>query len=289
MLYLWEIYDCPDKYYAEYDTKISPDYLSLRHGIKLSVEDFSQCDCYIRAKTLDLPDDPFIIFQLRHVYHSAYIFTPKELFFCDTGIVTKITITEERLNQLRKALLLTSEDIDIGPIALTDEQLETIFTFEECPKFSRIPILQLTAKKEELQKKYDSIPNNSTAPLVNQKIMDLLLELAPEDVQFLDAKIQCKDAVLTDYKLLNVTHKIIGIDRDKSIYSTFENSDDIRRIKYLTYKSGCMKNHKLARDADYLGHLLVTEEIKLAFEREQIKGPNFIKPEDYYSQFIGGR
>ena len=53
-------------------------------------------------------------------------------------------------------------------------------------------------------------------------------------------------------------------------------------FRYLTYKSGCMGSHKLARDAENLGHILVTEEIKEAFEKEKIKGVWFVKPEDYY-------
>lgn len=55
-------------------------------------------------------------------------------------------------------------------------------------------------------------------------------------------------------------------------------------FKYLTYKPGCMKNHKLARDEEYLGNILITEEIKEAFEKEKVKGAWLVRPEDYYSQ-----
>ncbi|MDP3269972.1 MAG: hypothetical protein Q8M40_13120 [Legionella sp.] len=58
---------------------------------------------------------------------------------------------------------------------------------------------------------YDCIPNNSASPLVNQRIIDLLLEFAPDDVQLIDAEIHCKDGVLTHYKLLNVISTFIGL------------------------------------------------------------------------------
>ncbi|WP_131777833.1 imm11 family protein [Legionella fairfieldensis] len=139
---------------------------------------------------------------------------------------------------------------------------------------------------EMLQEKissYDCIPNNSASPLVNQKIVDLLLELAPADVQFFDTEVHCKNGVLTNYKLLNVTSTIVGIDHEKSIYTKMSQIDAIAGFRYLTYRPGSMGNHKIARDKEYLGNLLVTEEIKQAFEKEKIKGIWFARPEEWYS------
>src|SRR3990167_10596481 len=83
--------------------------------------------------------------------------------------------------------------------------------------------------------KYDCIPNNCASPLVNQKIVDILLSLAPNEVQFFDAEVRCKDGILTGYKLLNATCKIIGIDHEKSICKMMKTVDAIRGFKYLTY------------------------------------------------------
>ena len=132
--------------------------------------------------------------------------------------------------------------------------------------------------------KYDCIPNNCASPLVNQKIVDILLRLAPNEVQFFDAEVRCKDGVLTGYKLLNATCKIIGIDHEKSVYTKMKTVDAILGFKYLTYKPGCMGTHKLARDEEYLGNFLVTEEIKQAFEKEKIKGIWFARPEEWYGR-----
>ena len=142
------------------------------------------------------------------------------------------------------------------------------------------PIFELNITQAEIIK-YDCISNNSGSPLVNQKIVDILLQLVPDEVQFFDAEVRCKDGVLTGYKLLNATCTIVGIDREKSIYSMID-SVAIRGFKYLTYKPGCMGNIKLARDKEYEGNFLVTEEIKQAFEKENIKGIWFARPEEWY-------
>jgi hypothetical protein len=144
-------------------------------------------------------------------------------------------------------------------------------------------IFDLRVKQTDIIK-YDCIPNNSSSPLVNQKVVGLLLRLTHDDVQFFDTEVRCKDGILTEYKLLNVTSTIIGIDHDKSICQMMKNSPSvILGFKYVTYKSGCMGSHKIARDAEYLGNLLVSEEIKQVFEKEKIKGVWLVRPEEWYS------
>ncbi len=155
-------------------------------------------------------------------------------------------------------------------IKLTSEQVNTKLVFE------------LNVTQATITSKFDCIPNNSASPLVNQKIVDLLLKLAPDEVQFFDAEVRCKDGVLTDYKLLNATHTIVGIDHEKSIFEMMKTTDAILGFKYLTYKPGCMGSLKLARDEEYKGNFLVTEEIKQAFEKEKIKGIWFATPEEWY-------
>jgi len=222
--------------------------------------------------------------QLRRTHRAAYIFTPEQLFYCTSFLVTKINLEPESIRKLKVALSLTDNDIDKEPKALSNQELEIISTFKDCPKFSRVPILRVKATATEIQKQYDSIPNMTDAPLVNQKVVELLMKLAPDEVQFLDAEVHCKDGILTNYKLLNVTRNFVGIDREKSIYSMMlpYAPDKILGFKYLTYKAGCMGTLKLARDEEYLGNLLVTEQVKQAFEKEKIKGCRFIRPEEFY-------
>lgn len=288
MLYLWEMPEHPNKYTAVYDQKLSTNRFLLMEGTEVSIKAYSRCDAYLRSADLeDLADDPFIRFQLRPARHSAYIFSTEALYFCAAGTVTKVKISTDDLNKLKTSCAFTESDLDQGPKALTDQQMETLASVKGCPPFSLIPILHLSVSKEKIQKLFDCIPNNSAAPLVNQRIIDLLLQLAPDDVQFFDAEIRCVDGVIRDYKLLNFTHKIIGIDHENSIYTKIYQSKAILGFQYLTYKPSCMGKHKLARDSEYLGNCLVTEEIKNAFEVAKIKGIRFVKPEDYYRNVYG--
>ncbi|WP_298627856.1 DUF1629 domain-containing protein [uncultured Legionella sp.] len=139
--------------------------------------------------------------------------------------------------------------------------------------------------KIEVISKFDAIPNNCASPLVNQKIIDLLIKLAPDEVQFFDTEVHCKDGVINDYKLLNVTKTFVGIDHEKSICEFMGGNapNTILGFKYLTYKPNCMGSLQIARDKEYISNLLVSEKIKQEFERKKIKGIWFSTPEEWYS------
>lgn len=111
-----------------------------------------------------------------------------------------------------------------------------------------------------------------------------LLKLAPDDVQFFDTEVHCKDGILKNYKLVNITREIKGIDYEKSIYyeRSLPGGSVMHYFKYLVYKPGCMGSYKLARDKEYHSHLLATEEIKQAFEKAKIKGMRFVRPEEFF-------
>jgi hypothetical protein len=197
MIYLWEMPDRPNNDTAVYNLELSPSRFLLMDGKKLDEKEFSQCDCYLRSSALELPDDPFIRMELRPADKAAYIFTPNALYYCEGGlIVKKVEISIVMLNKLKAMLPLSDEDIDKAPRTLSDKQLADIAKIANCPQFSRTPILHMERTKEYIEKKYDCIPNNSGSPLVNQKIADILLKLAPDDVQFFDTEIRCKDGVL---------------------------------------------------------------------------------------------
>ena len=289
MLYLWEMPERPQKFTADYRRELSPNSSLLMKGASLSPNKFGRCYVYSRSFLVDLADDFFIRTVVRHNSQSAYIFTQEEMF-CFTGsIAIKVNISVENLKKIKEALSLTDEDIDKEPKILSDAHLEIIHAIIGRSLFSRTPIFNLGASTAIIQKNYDCIPTNAGSPLVNQKIVDLLLKLIPNEVQFFDAEVHCKDGILSNYKLLNVTHTIVGIDREKSIYRKMENAPDfILGFKYLTYKPGCMGKNKLARDKEYLCNILVTEEIKQVFEREKIKGIWFVTPEEWSTLVSGG-
>lgn len=237
MLYFWKGIECPNSHIADFDRNQSPDDYLLLQGNKLKAEEFGQCYAYARTSLIDLADDPFIRMQLRPLMRYAYIVTPTEMFYCAGGIVSKINVSTEILKKIKEVLSLTEEDVDKEPKIVSDAQLETLREFVAYPQFRRIPLFNLSVTTSVIEKKYDCIQNNSTSPLINQKIADILFKLAPDDIQLFDAEVHCKDGVLKDYKLLNFTSKIRGIDRENSILSMWKDEPDvIKGFKYLTYK-----------------------------------------------------
>jgi hypothetical protein len=151
-------------------------------------------------------------------------------------------------------------------------------------EFSPIPTVHFDVPQKNILK-FDCLPNNSLVPLVNEKIRDILKELAPNDVQFFSAKLKCSDGELDGYSFLNSTHLITGIDHEKSICKKMDDYDGTQYIvgfHYLTYLKNCMGEYKLARDQEYRGNLLVNEKVKLVFDKEKITGVYLVNPEEHY-------
>lgn len=148
-------------------------------------------------------------------------------------------------------------------------------------EFSPTPIVHFKITKKHALK-FDCLLNNSLVPLINEKLKNILDEISPNDIQLFPAKVMCTDGELDGYYFLNITHLIKGIDHEKSIYTKMKIADAISRFHYLTYTKGCMGEYKLARDYEYRENLLVSEKIKLVFDKEKITGVYLVKPEEYY-------
>lgn len=63
---------------------------------------------------------------------------------------------------------------------------------------------------------YDFITDNSGVPIVNQRVRDLLNVACPEDVQYVDGVLECKDGLLEGYQYLNVIYSEDVIDYTKT-------------------------------------------------------------------------
>ncbi len=151
-------------------------------------------------------------------------------------------------------------------------------------EFSPAPIVHFVVPRKNILK-FDCLPNNSLIPLVNDRIKNILENIALQDVQFFPAKLMCKDGELEGYSFLNITCLVKGIDHEKSIclkMNDFDGTQFINGFHYLTYIKGCMGEHLLARDEEYHGNLLVDEKIKQIFDKEHIKGVWLARSEDYY-------
>ncbi len=142
-------------------------------------------------------------------------------------------------------------------------------------------VFEAEVSTEELST-FDCIINHSTAPLVSEKVMDILKEMAADEVQFIDAQVRCTNGILTTHKMLIATNMVKGIDHNESVAKTLPGIDAIIGFDSIEYNHGCLGKLNLAREGEYAEFLLVSYKVKNAFGKANISGVRFLTPEDYY-------
>ena len=89
--------------------------------------------------------------------------------------------------------------------------------------------------------KFDCLPNNSTAPLVNQKVLNILNKLCPNDIQAFPAVIMPESGSPhsfenRDYWVINIIKLVEAINLEKSVVSFYEEIPDrVSNIKKLVF------------------------------------------------------
>jgi hypothetical protein len=144
-------------------------------------------------------------------------------------------------------------------------------------------IFEFEMSKSEINQ-YDSLLNNSGSPLVNQKIREILICLAPDDVQFFPAKVTCSDGDVEGYFMVNIVPRLRGVDHVSSVYSSLDLPDGAKMmssIKRLVLKEEFMGGHHVVREGETL-HIVVSQKIYDAFQAAKIKGVRLVTPDEYY-------
>ena len=115
-------------------------------------------------------------------------------------------------------------DIDCSP----DSSLLRFVRRLDLSEFSPIPVVHFEVSQKRLLK-FDCLANNTLVPLVNERLKNLLEQVAPNEVKFFPAKAMCSDGELEGYYFLNITTEIVGIDKEKSIYTHMKTIDPVTR------------------------------------------------------------
>ena len=125
---------------------------------------------------------------------------------------------------------------------------------------------------EKIIRKYDSIQINTPISfLFNQKIISILQELCPDQIQVFDTVIECKDGVITDYKAVNILNEVDVSDPEKSKYEYFD-SGKVRWYNKCVFKEDCMKGVHICRDAKFHPKIIVSSTLKEELEKAKVKG-----------------
>jgi len=139
---------------------------------------------------------------------------------------------------------------------------------------------------EMFLERYDVLPNNTPAPLVNDKVKTILEELCPDDVQFFPAMIKQANAKMEpfenhDYWVVNICKVYEDLNWEKSELKY--DLDMPKGHQIDGYKRICF-NELNGQTIPYLGRLayfkpklIIHPELVKRFKKEKIKGSKFIK------------
>jgi hypothetical protein len=126
---------------------------------------------------------------------------------------------------------------------------------------------------------FDHLPNSSMIPLVNLRLKSLIESVCPKDAEFFATKVITSDGELPGYSLLNVTWSVKATDMSQSSVVLIPGTRAIMKFNRLKFLEGCMGERLLARDSDYLSHLLVNESLAQRILSERISGVWLMSPE----------
>jgi hypothetical protein len=140
-----------------------------------------------------------------------------------------------------------------------------------------IPAIRFEGTLQRLRE-FDCLANDALVPLVNAKCGSLLMALAPDDVELVAARVEASDGVTEEFSFVNVISKVKGIDHERSSYRYVPGTKQIMSFRKLEYVETCLGEHGLARDAEYMGHLLVADRIATRLRREAGRGIDLLEP-----------
>jgi len=138
-------------------------------------------------------------------------------------------------------------------------------------------------------KRYDVLPNNTPAPLVNAKVKAILEELCFDDVQFFPAMVKQANAKMElfenhDYWVVNICKQYDDLNWEKSELQYDYNMPEGHQVD--GYKCICFNELRgqsipyLARLKNNLGYIVIHPDLVKRFKKEKIKGVKFIKNND---------
>ena len=139
---------------------------------------------------------------------------------------------------------------------------------------------------EVFLKRYDVLPSNGTAPLVNAKVKTLLEELCPEDVQFFPVTLVPETQKMTpfenhDYWALNICSLYEDVNLEASEFKYAKEGQIQSYKKCIFHELQGQKIPHLGRLLHSLGRIIVSPELVSLFKKEKIKGVRFYSEEDY--------
>ena len=135
---------------------------------------------------------------------------------------------------------------------------------------------------EKKLKSYACMPNNGQAPLVNQKVLDILLDLCPDEFQYFPVTIVGENPKHPpfenhDYFLINICQTVDGIDKFQTDlqYLDKDLGGAAYGIEGDLFLKAKLPYFNMARDETLASHIYVAEPLVKAFKKAKINGVKF--------------
>ncbi len=133
-----------------------------------------------------------------------------------------------------------------------------------------------------------AITDNLVAPpriglLINAKVKNIFDSLNLDNVQYFKARLidESTDTISDDYCLANVIGKVACVDRSQSELELFPDGD-IRFIDKLVLSINDDTDYgHIFRLAEYSTLLVISDELKVALDNNNVTGFGIYKPEDF--------
>ena len=132
------------------------------------------------------------------------------------------------------------------------------------------------AKPEHILK-WDFLPNSTGIPLANERALELLEEVAPEQIQAIPTEIKLPNGTLIrNYKLINITRTVTAIDYNKCILKEERFRTKTNKYKDYRYNRICLpEGIHLAREKDRISIAFGSENLRKAVKKAKLTGLTF--------------
>lgn len=147
------------------------------------------------------------------------------------------------------------------------------------PSLLAHPVIRFEKTVKELSI-FDCLCNSAMVPLISNSVANELNNLCPGEVEFVKAKVIGSDGTLDSYFILNATKKISCVNREHSDYRCIAGTEKILSFRKLAHYANCLGKYKIARDIDYLSHLVVSNAIKDLVMKKSFTGIALIEPSE---------
>ena len=133
----------------------------------------------------------------------------------------------------------------------------------------------VTPSTEKEVRRYDFILTNSCMNiLLNEKIISILQEVCPDQIQVFDTVIECKDGVITDYKAVNILNEVDVSDPEKRKFYYLTNGTSIAGYdnRGFVMKEEMLEPVHIGRDKYSHATIIISSTLKEALEKAKVKG-----------------